>query len=134
MTTKREREIKVQAWFDPEDEADRQTLAAWKLISEKGAENGWKPKQIIAEAIERLAADTGFARTPPTSEGKFAGLITKMQTLWSKIEDRLGMPADAKWTMQHVTDAVTVSRELDELAASFSTNYVEKTFDDDDEE
>ncbi len=127
---KRKREINFQGWYDPEDAYEQNVINAFIQPQTKHSAT---PKQVIAEAVLRLAADEHFVPTSIAAhepmDDRYEQLTGLLNRLMQMIETGGFVAANDHARQAFESDA----QEFDAISRSVGSRYRPMSFDEDEE-
>jgi len=126
--SKRDREVNIQAWFDPDDAYEKSVVEGFKHLRQK---HHMTSKQVIAESILFAARSEGFVRSAQTgvpSDNQTARLAGMLERLMGMIESGSFVPTSE--AARQSFDEETV--QFDAISTSVGRRYQPMSFEDED--
>lgn len=126
--SKRDREVNIQAWFDPEDPSEKSVIQAFEHLRDKF---GMTTKKALAEAILFAAQSEGFtasAAGPVHANGDLERMMEMMSRLMGMIEGGSFVAANEAARQSFDEDTV----QFDAISASVGNRYRKLDFEDED--
>lgn len=123
--SKRDREVNIQAWFDPDDPYEKSVVDAFSFLRKKHA---MTVKRALAESILFAAQSEGFAPGAPSPSTPNDQLMGMLERLMSMLQNGSFVPANE--AARRALDEDTV--QFDAISESVGHRYHPMSFEDED--